>query len=259
MLDFLLDPAVWASLLSLAALEIVLGIDNVVFISLISSTLPHDKARLARQIGLALALLFRIALLFAITWIMSLRSPVIPGIDWLGWLSWRDLILIAGGLFLIVKATQEMHGEIEGSDEGHQPDLGSASFNFVIGQIILVDMIFSIDSIITALGMVDDIRIMIAAVMIAVTVMYFAADTVARFIETYPTTKMLALSFLLLIGVALVADGFGSHIERKYIYFAIAFAVMVELFNVMALRRAHARKVMRARKAAYRHRQAKKS
>ncbi len=252
-----MDPAVWAALLSLTALEIVLGIDNVVFLTVITGHLSEDKARRARQIGLFLALIFRIFLLFVITWVTGLTADILPSL--LPGISWRDVILIAGGLFLIVKATQEMHGEMEG-DENDDGELSTAraSFNVIIGQIVLIDAIFSIDSIITAVGMADDIKVMIVAVVIAIAVMYFAADTVSGFIERHPTTKMLALSFLMLIGVALVADGFNFHIERQYIYFAIGFALLVELSNLMAMRRKKGvilSKGLKARVAAYRRRQ----
>lgn len=237
-MDWIFDASIWASLISLTALEIVLGIDNIVFLSVITNALPADQAHRARQIGLALALLFRIALLFAITWITRLTAPVlsVAGQDF----SWRDIILIVGGLFLIVKATQEVHNAIEGEEDAHGSSGGArkASFNLIIGQIVLIDAIFSLDSIITAVGMADEIGVMIAAVCIAIAVMYIAADSVSGFIKRHPTTKMLALAFLMLIGVALVADGFHFHIPRAYIYFAMAFAAGVEIFNVLARRNA---------------------
>jgi len=189
--------------------------------------------------------------------IIGLKQPIFS--NFLTWLSWSDLILITGGLFLIIKATQEMHGEIEGDlEEDEANGLGQASFNAVIAQIVLVDAIFSIDSILTAIGMAEgNIGVMIAAIIIAVAVMYFAADTVSRFIERHPTTKMLMLAFLLLIGVALIADGFNFHIERQYIYFAIGFALLVEFFNLMAIRRKKGvtlSRGLKARVAAYRQR-----
>lgn len=239
MFDWLLDPSHLAALVSLAALEIVLGIDNVVFLSLITAKLKGEKARQARQLGLMMALVFRIALLFAIAWIIGLTQPVFSST--LPWLSWRDVILIGGGLFLIVKATQEMHSEIEGEGGRHEA-APAATFYGIIGQIALIDVIFSLDSIITAVGMAQHIGVMIAAVVIAVAVMYFASEPVSRFIERHPTSKMLALSFLLLVGVALVADGFGHHIDRGYIYFAMGFAVAVEAFNIMVARRRAAQK-----------------
>jgi len=226
----------WAALVSLTALEIVLGIDNVVFISILVARLDAQRSETARRLGLALALLFRILLLFALTSLLGLSATVFT--LWDNAYSWHDLILIFGGLFLIAKATHEMHAQIEGQEgtkrasdaPGDAPS--RASMPVVIGQIIAVDAVFSIDSIVTAIGMARDIRIMIAAVLIAVAVMYAASGPVARFIAAHPTTKTLALSFLMLIGVALVADGFDVHIPRGYIYFAMAFAAAVETFNI---------------------------
>jgi predicted tellurium resistance membrane protein TerC len=234
-LAWLLDPHAWAALLALTAIEIVLGIDNVVFISVLVARLPAEAAKRARQIGLGLALIFRILLLFLLTWIIGLTEPVIE--FWgRGW-SWRDLVLVAGGLFLLTKATREVHAEIEG--ESHQPGAAArrSAFYWVVGQVIVIDMVFSIDSIITAIGMAQEIEVMVLAVMIAVAVMYAASGAVSAFIARHPTTKMLALAFLLLIGVALMADGMGFHIPRGYIYFAMAFAAGVEFFNVLARRR----------------------
>jgi predicted tellurium resistance membrane protein TerC len=239
-LAWLFDPNAWAALLALTAIEIVLGIDNVVFISVLVSRLPAEAAKRARQIGLGLALVFRIVLLFFLTWIIGLTEPVIEfwGRAW----SWRDLVLIAGGLFLLTKATREVHAEIEGED--HQPSAAArrSAFYWVVSQVIVIDLVFSVDSIITAIGMAQDIEVMVLAVMIAVGVMYIASGAVSDFIARHPTTKMLALAFLLLIGVALVADGMGFHIPRGYIYFAMAFAAGVEFFNVLARRRRRARK-----------------
>ena len=238
MLDTLLDPTIIMSFLSLAALEIVLGIDNVVFLSLVVSRLPPEHRKRARQIGLGLALGMRIVMLFMITWIIGLTAPVISafGYDF----SWRDLILIAGGLFLLAKGTHEIHRGIEGQNEEITAgSAAAASFTSIILQIVLIDLVFSIDSIITAIGMTDIVGVMIAAVMVAIAVMYFASEAVSRFIERHPTTKMLALNFLLLIGVALIADGMGFHIPRGYIYFAMAFAALVEVFNVVSQRRRH--------------------
>ena len=237
-LAWLLDPHAWAALLALTAIEIVLGIDNVVFISVLVSRLPEQAAKRARQIGLGLALIFRILLLFFLTWIIGLTQPLFEfsGRVW----SWRDLVLIAGGLFLLTKATREVHAEIEG--DGHKPGAATDAFYWVVGQVIVIDMVFSIDSIITAIGMAQEIEIMVLAVMIAVGVMYLASGAVSAFIGRHPTTKMLALAFLLLIGVALVADGMGFHIPRGYIYFAMAFAAGVEFFNVLARRRRRAKK-----------------
>lgn len=239
MLDLLTDPQAWAALLTLTALEIVLGIDNVVFISVLVARLPEAQARRARQFGLSLALIFRILLLFALTWLIGLSAPVVTVFGQA--ISWHDIILIGGGLFLIAKATHEMHAEMEaaGAEDAAPPAaaVGRNVVMLVIGQVIAIDLVFSVDSIITAIGMAQDIRIMIGAVLIAVAVMYVASTPVARFIAAHPTTKMLALAFLVLIGVALVADGFEVHIPRGYIYFAMAFAGAVEAVNVVILRR----------------------
>jgi predicted tellurium resistance membrane protein TerC len=237
MWDLLTSVDAWASLVSLAALEIVLGIDNVVFISILVQRLDARRAANARRLGLTLALLFRIALLFTLTSLLGLSAAVFT--VWDNPFSWHDLILISGGLFLIAKATHEMHAQIEAS-AAEQPAAGPAaaraSMALVTGQIVVIDLVFSIDSIVTAIGMARDIRIMVAAVLIAVAVMYAASAPVARFIAAHPTTKSLALAFLLLIGVALVADGFDFHIPRGYIYFAMAFAAAVEGLNIAAAR-----------------------
>lgn len=232
MIDLLTSPEAWAALLTLTALEIVLGIDNVIFLSVIVSRIPEAQAKRARQIGLALALLFRIVLLSLLVWLIGLTEPVITIRDVA--LSWRDLILIGGGLFLIAKATHEIHAEVEAREGGPEEKPKPGAFFWVIVQIIVVDLVFSLDSIITAIGMAQDLEIMIAAVIIACAVMYVSSGPVARFVAEHPTTKMLALAFLVLIGVALVADGFKFHIPRGYIYFAILFSAAVELFNVMA-------------------------
>jgi predicted tellurium resistance membrane protein TerC len=234
----LTDPHAWAALVTLTALEIVLGIDNVVFISILVSRCAADDARRARAIGLSLALIFRIVLLFGLTTLIKLTYPVVTVMG--NAFSWHDLILITGGLFLIAKATHEIHAEIETAapenvEDG--PAIAPAAFSWVILQVVAVDLVFSIDSIVTAIGMAQDIEIMIAAVVIAVGVMYVASGPVATFIAEHPTTKMLALAFLVLIGVALVADGFDFHIPRGYIYFAMAFAGAVETFNILARRR----------------------
>ncbi len=234
MIGLLTSPEAWAALLTLTALEIVLGIDNVIFLSVVVSRIPERQAKRARQIGLALALVFRILLLSLLVWLIGLTQPVIVVRD-IGF-SWRDIILIGGGLFLIAKATHEIHGEVEARDEESSGASTASAFFWVIIQIIIIDMVFSLDSIITAIGMSQDLEIMIAAVIIAVIIMYVSAGPVARFVAEHPTTKMLALAFLVLIGVALVADGFKFHIPRGYIYFAIAFSAAVEAFNVLAKR-----------------------
>jgi predicted tellurium resistance membrane protein TerC len=213
-----------------------------VFISVLVGRLDPARQRRARQIGLALALVFRIALLFTLTYLAALTTPLVTVLD--NSISWRDLILIGGGLFLIAKATREMHAEIEGADDRAQPTRSAAgrAFSVAIAQIVLIDLVFSIDSIVTAIGMAQDIRIMIAAVLIAVAVMYAASAPVSGFIAAHPTTKVLALAFLVLIGVALVADGFDFHVPRGYIYFAMAFAGAVEAINIAAGRRRRARR-----------------
>jgi predicted tellurium resistance membrane protein TerC len=234
MIELWTSPEAWAALLTLTALEIVLGIDNVIFLSVIVSRIPQPQAKRARQIGLALALIFRILLLSLLVWLIGLTQAVLTvrGVA----LSWRDIVLIAGGLFLIGKATHEIHTEVEARDEENFAAPKASAFFWVIIQIIVIDMVFSLDSIITAIGMAQDLEIMIAAVVIACLVMYISSGPVAKFVAEHPTTKMLALAFLVLIGVALVADGFRFHIPRGYIYFAIVFSAAVEFFNVLAKR-----------------------
>ncbi|GAB4230408.1 MAG: TerC family protein [Methyloligellaceae bacterium] len=232
MMQWLYDPAIWASFVTLTVMEVVLGIDNIVFISVIVSRLRNTVRKRARQVGLGLALIFRIALLFAITWIIGLTEPLF---ELLGQsVSWRDIILIAGGLFLLFKATREIHKGIEGEgEEDGGPSAGEAFFGVIV-QIALIDLVFSIDSIVTAIGIADHVEVMIAAVVISMFVMYVASEPIAGFIERHPTTKMLALSFLILIGAALIADGLEFHIPRGYIYFAMAFSAGVETINVLA-------------------------
>jgi predicted tellurium resistance membrane protein TerC len=234
--DWILDPNIWASLVTLTALEIVLGIDNIVFISVVVGKLPPEQAKRARQLGLAMALVFRIVLLVTLFWVIGLKTPVFAlfGQDF----SWRDLILLAGGLFLLVKSTQEIHRDVEGEDE----EAGAAarmiaSFAMIVSQIAIIDLVFSIDSIITAIGMAEHVGVMIAAVIIAVAIMYVASGPVAGFIDRHPTTRMLALAFLLMIGIALIADGIGFHIPRGYLYAAMAFSALVEVLNVVAKRK----------------------
>jgi predicted tellurium resistance membrane protein TerC len=234
MLTLLADPNVWAAFLTLTAMEIVLGIDNIVFISVLVSRLPKEQADRARKLGLALALVFRILLLLVISWIISLTQPVF---DIMGFSpSWKDMILIVGGGFLIYKATHEMHAEIE-EPHGNADDLknkASMAFAAIISQIIVIDLVFSIDSIVTAVGMADHVEVMIAAVIVAVGVMFVASGPVADFVARHPTTKMLALAFLLLIGTSLVADGLGFHIPKGYIYSAMGFSLLVEAVNIIA-------------------------
>jgi predicted tellurium resistance membrane protein TerC len=234
MMELLTSPEAWAALLTLTALEIVLGIDNVIFLSVIVSRIPPAQAKRARQIGLLLALVFRIVLLSLLVWLIGLTEPVLTVTSVA--LSWRDIILIGGGLFLIAKATHEIHAEVEARHTEADAKPTASAFFWVIMQIIVVDIVFSLDSIITAIGMAEDIEIMVAAVVIACFIMYVSSGPVSKFVADHPTTKMLALAFLVLIGVALVADGFKFHIPRGYIYFAIVFAAAVELFNVLARR-----------------------
>jgi predicted tellurium resistance membrane protein TerC len=241
MLDLLTNPDAWIAFATLTALEIVLGIDNVVFISVLVSRLEPARGARVRQLGLALALVFRIALLFVLTWVMGLTQPIVT--LWGNAFSWNDVILIAGGVFLIAKATHEMHAEVESGAEPYEPQAKAATGMLTaIAQVTLIDAVFSIDSIVTAVGMAQDVRIMIAAVLVAVAVMYFASGAVGAFIAAHPTTKMLALAFLVLIGVALLADGFGVHLPRGYIYFAMSFAAAVEAVNIIAMRRRRARR-----------------
>jgi len=234
MIELLKSPEAWAALLTLTSLEIVLGIDNVIFLSVIVSRIPAHQAKRARQIGLALALIFRILLLSLLVWLIGLTEPIfaVRGYEF----SWREIILIGGGLFLMAKATHEIHAEVDSHEEGGGTAGAAGAFLWVILQIVVIDLVFSLDSIVTAIGMVQDLEIMIAAVVIAVFIMYLSSGPVAKFVAEHPSTKMLALAFLVLIGVALVADGFKFHIPRGYIYFAIAFSAAVEFFNVLARR-----------------------
>jgi len=219
----------WIALLTLTVLEIVLGIDNIVFISILTGKLRPEQRQKANQLGLSLAMGIRILLLLSITWVMGLKEPLFHLFE--RGLSGRDLILVIGGLFLIAKSTHEIHTNLEGGD-GHVGERAAASFASTILQILLLDIVFSLDSVITAVGMADDVSIMIIAVIIAVGVMLIAARAISAFVQKHPTVKMLALSFLLLIGVSLIADGFGQHIEKGYIYFAMGFSVFVEMINL---------------------------
>ena len=238
--DWISSPEAWIALVSLTAIEIVLGIDNVVFISVLVAKLDAKSRERARRIGLTLALIFRIVLLFFLTWLIGLTEPVIA--VWGQDFSWRDLVLIGGGLFLLTKATREVHDEIEGMAEGTVAQVSKHAFKWAVAQVIVIDLVFSVDSIVTAIGMAQDIEVMILAVVIAVAVMYASSGPVSEFVAHYPTTKMLALAFLLLVGVALIADGMGFHIPRAYIYFAMAFSAGVEGFNVLARRNRHRRR-----------------
>jgi predicted tellurium resistance membrane protein TerC len=231
-IEWITDPNVLASLVALTAMEIVLGIDNIVFISVIVGSLPEPMATRARQVGLAMALGFRVLFLLTLFWLIGLTQPVFTlfGQDF----SWRDLVLLAGGLFLLVKATHEIHKDVEGERDDGLASKAADGFVMIVAQIALVDVVFSVDSIITAIGMADRVSVMIVAVVIAILVMYFASGPVAGFIDRHPTTRMLALSFLLVIGIALIADGVGFHIPRAYLYVAMAFSAGVEILNVIA-------------------------
>ena len=228
-MEWLSDPQAWIALATLTALEIVLGVDNVVFISILAGKLPEERRKRARQVGLGLAMLIRILLLISIAWVVGLTATLftVAGQD----ISGRDIILFVGGLFLLAKSTHEMHGQLEG-EEGHASTKVVASFTAVILQILLLDIIFSLDSVITAVGMADEIGVMITAVVIAVGFMFVFAEAVSGFVEKHPTVKMLALSFLLLIGTSLVAESFDLHIPKGYIYFAMAFSLFVEVLNI---------------------------
>ena len=238
MIELLYDPAVWASFLTLTILEIVLGVDNVIFISIAAARLPEAQRRRARMMGLTGALVLRVLLLFSIAWIIGLSEPFVT-VAGFG-LSWRDVILIAGGLFLIYKAATEIFDEVEGGVETAGQAVVHATFMSVIAQIMVLDLVFSLDSVITAVGIADHIEVMIAAVVIAILVMMVAAEPIGHFVEGHPSTKMLALAFLVMVGMALVADGLHFHIERGFIYAAMVFAGGVEGLNLWRQRRRRA-------------------
>ena len=238
-MDWLSDPQIWASLLTLTALEIVLGIDNLVFIAILAGRLPAKRQDRARRVGLALALITRLALLASITWIIGLTQPLF---EVLGRpVSWRDVILIAGGLFLLYKGTREIHERLEGEAPHGPVSAARTSFGGVVVQIMVLDIVFSLDSVITAVGMANELWVMATAIVIAVVIMLAASGPLAAFVDRHPTVKMLALSFLLLIGMTLVADGAGFHVPKGYIYAAISFSVGVELLNQLAARRRRVR------------------
>jgi predicted tellurium resistance membrane protein TerC len=240
-MEWLTDPQIWISLLTLTVLEIVLGIDNIVFISILAGKLPADQQAKARQTGLGLAVITRILMLLSISWIIRLTSPILPLAiqnnealpEPIRHFSGNSLILLAGGLFLVYKATHEIHERLEG-ESGHASAKVAASFGSVIAQILILDMVFSIDSVITAVGLADELGVMIAAVIIAVAIMLFAAGPISNFVNRHPTVKMLALSFLLLIGVNLIVEAFHIEIPKGYVYFAMGFSVLVEVLNLWA-------------------------
>ena len=231
-MEWLYSSEAWAALLTLTALEIVLGIDNIIFISILAGRLPAADQKKARTLGLALAMLMRIALLMSIAWIMRLTAPLFTVFN--QEISGRDLILLLGGLFLIWKSTHEIHERLEGENDAQRSGRAAATLGSVLFQIALLDIVFSLDSVITAVGMADDVPVMVAAIVIAVGFMMFAAGPVSAFVERHPTVKMLALSFLLLIGVTLIAESFDRHIPKGYVYFAMAFSVFVEMLNLRA-------------------------
>jgi predicted tellurium resistance membrane protein TerC len=234
-MEWLIDPQIWIALITLTVLEVVLGVDNIIFIAILAGKLPESQRDRARRTGLALAMLTRIGLLLSLTWIMKLTAPLFTALG--RSISGRDLILLVGGLFLIAKSTFEIHEKLEGT-EGHSSAKAAATFRGVIVQIMFLDIIFSLDSVITAVGMAQQVGVMIAAVVIAVMFMMWWSRAIGDFVERHPTIKMLALSFLILIGVNLVADGLGQHIPKGYTYFAMAFSVMVEMINIKMRSRA---------------------
>jgi predicted tellurium resistance membrane protein TerC len=228
-MDWLMNPEIWIALATLTFLEIVLGVDNIIFISILSGKLPLEQQPRARRLGLLGAMVTRVLLLFSLAWIVKLTTPIFTALG--HGVSGRDLILIGGGLFLLGKSTFEMHENLEGQ-EGHASERVAASFMSVIVQIMLLDIVFSLDSVITAVGMVDELWVMVTAVIVSVAIMMFAAEPISAFVHKHPTVKMLALSFLLLIGVSLLLEGFGHHLEKGYIYFAMGFSVFVEMINL---------------------------
>ena len=245
-MEWLLDPHAWIALLTLMALEIVLGVDNIIFISILVGRLPEAQRQRGRVLGLGFAMLTRVGLLFSLAWVMTLTEPLfsiaILDRDFSG----RDLILIGGGLFLLWKSVHEIHNSLEGEEgEAHAAEVARAGFAAVILQIAIIDIVFSLDSVITAVGMVDEIAIMVLAIVASVVVMMFAAKPIGEFVDRHPTVKILALSFLILVGVALIAEGWDYHIPKGYIYFAMAFSVGVEMLNIRARAR---REAVRLRK-----------
>ena len=234
MMELLSNPQAWIALLTLTLLELVLGIDNIIFISILVDKLPKEQRELARKIGLFMAMFMRIGLLLVLAWIVGLVAPLFTVLG--QEISGRDLILILGGLFLVWKSTTEIHGSLEGA-EGHTTTAVKATFGAVIAQIMVIDLVFSLDSIITAVGMVDDVRIMIIAVVLSVALMMVFAGPIGRFVSDHPTIKMLALSFLVVVGIVLIAEGFDNHVPKGYVYFGMAFSLAVELLNIRLRKR----------------------
>jgi predicted tellurium resistance membrane protein TerC len=234
MFDWLADPNAWIALATLTALEIVLGIDNIIFISILVGRLPEARRALARRLGLLLAMVTRILLLLSLAWIMRLTEPLFTLVQEI---SGRDLILIFGGLFLLWKSVHEIHGSLEGTDEERAAGGTVSSFGGVLVQIAIIDIVFSLDSVITAVGLADQVAVMVIAIMLSVGVMMFAAKPIGEFVDRHPTVKMLALSFLVLVGMTLIAEGFDTHVPKGYIYFAMAFSVAVEMINLKLRKR----------------------
>ena len=249
MLDWLSDPNAWIALATLTALEIVLGVDNIIFISILVARVPADRRDLARRLGLGLAMGTRILLLLSLAWIMRLREPLFTIFQTF---SGRDLILISGGLFLLWKSVHEIHNSLEAEAEGDSAALGAAAHSFagVLVQIAIIDIVFSLDSVITAVGLVDDIEVMVLAIVLSVAVMMFAARPIGEFVERHPTIKMLALAFLVLVGATLIAEGFETHVPKGYIYFAMVFSISVEMLNIKLRERRERRNPVKLRKHA---------
>jgi predicted tellurium resistance membrane protein TerC len=231
-MEWIADPQAWIALATLVALEVVLGIDNIIFISILCGRLPEEQRQRARMLGLSLALVMRVMLLLSIAWIMKLTAPLFTAFG--QEISGRDLILIIGGLFLLWKSVHEIHNSLEGEGEAQGAAGGSAAFGATLVQIALIDLVFSLDSVITAVGLVDEVAIMVIAVLFSVVVMMLFAGAIGAFVDRHPTIKMLALSFLVLVGLVLVAEGLGTHIPKGYVYFAMAFSMAVEMLNLRA-------------------------
>ncbi|MDB6062651.1 MAG: hypothetical protein JWM78_2754 [Verrucomicrobiaceae bacterium] len=230
MLDWIADPQAWIALATLTALEIVLGIDNIIFISILVGRLPKERQQSARLVGLSLAMITRILLLMSLAWVMSLTEPLFTVLDYA--ISGRDLILLGGGLFLLWKSTHEIHASLEGEEEHGKPGAAKAAFVATLIQIAIIDIVFSLDSVITAVGMASHLPVMVLAIVIAVGVMMFAARAIADFVDKHPSIKMLALSFLIVVGITLIGEGLGMHIPKGYVYFAMAFSLAVEVLNI---------------------------